>query len=319
MREVTSDKMMKSFVPATCRVERLGGRTAGRHVFGSWWVCADMLTADSVVFSVGIASDVTFDVAVARRFGAHVWSCDPTITRADFWSHVAKHNLTNATRSHIRFLPFGLDDADDVLEFYKMKNRKMFSTKRPPAHSRIWLPEPVLRAPVLSLESLLFVAAGVAARSNARGPWAALSGRAAASARGGDGGGGGGGGGTRLGAARRGGAGRSDFRVDVLKVDIEGSEYEVLDSGVRRWVRMRSPPRQISVELHESMWKGSYRGKNARLIKTMAACGYDTRHVDEKDQTWLFILSRPPSADCVPRDGAELVSERKPVNPVAVE
>ena len=50
-----------------------------------------MLSNSSLVLSVGIATDVTFDVAVARRFGARVFAADPTITRAEFWQAGGRH------------------------------------------------------------------------------------------------------------------------------------------------------------------------------------------------------------------------------------
>jgi FkbM family methyltransferase len=231
--------------PRPCGYETLGGRSSG---WGAWTVCADGLTNSSVVFSVGTASDVTFDVAVVRRFGAQVVAFDPTITRDEFDEAVDRHNLSRAERSRLTFFPFGLGATNDVIPFYRMKARKMWSAEPPPrgnGSSRKWQGTSSLRAPVLQLRSLGF-AAGV------------------------------------------------HQPPDLLKMDVEGLEYAIVEAGRRGGWLSRWPPAQIAVELHERQWKGLRPSKrpgpqNMRLISTLEqACGYRTRFVDQRGQSWLF-------------------------------
>lgn len=57
-------------------VTRLGG-TRGRG-FGSWAVWASGLRNDSMVYSVGVGDDISFDLDLIARFGLEVHAFDPT-------------------------------------------------------------------------------------------------------------------------------------------------------------------------------------------------------------------------------------------------
>jgi len=55
-----------------CRSEVLGSG------YGGWAICPDSLSASSVVYSVGVGRDITFDLAMIERFGVTVHAFDPT-------------------------------------------------------------------------------------------------------------------------------------------------------------------------------------------------------------------------------------------------
>lgn len=61
-------------LPVTSRsdLERLG------TPYGGWWVPMSLLTADSIVYSMGVGGDASFDLELMRSFGCHVWGFDPT-------------------------------------------------------------------------------------------------------------------------------------------------------------------------------------------------------------------------------------------------
>lgn len=65
---------IKPALPVTARPDmaRFGNGHAG------WWVPTSALSASSVVYSVGIGVDASFDVALIERFGCQVWGFDPT-------------------------------------------------------------------------------------------------------------------------------------------------------------------------------------------------------------------------------------------------
>lgn len=85
---------------------RLGSRAGG------WTVDPTLLGAGSVVYSVGIGQDVTFDLALCERFGCAVHAFDPT-PRSLAW--VAGQSLPASLRVH----PLGLSDRDGEIEMFE--------------------------------------------------------------------------------------------------------------------------------------------------------------------------------------------------------
>jgi FkbM family methyltransferase len=58
--------------------------------------------------------------------------------------------------------------------------------------------------------------------------------------------------------------------IDLLKLDIEGSEYEVIDDVLRN----RIPVRQICVEFHHAILPGYRRSQTVRAIRKLILSGY---------------------------------------------
>lgn len=58
-------------------------------------------------------------------------------------------------------------------------------------------------------------------------------------------------------------------RIDLLKMDIEGSEYEVVKSIIENKLDVR----QIAMELHGRFFEDS-RKKNRELLKKLKSAGY---------------------------------------------
>lgn len=90
-------------------MERLGDGLCG------WWVPASLLGPDSVCYLAGAGEDITFDIALMRRFGCEVVSLDPTPRAIE---HVRKH----APAQGYHFRPVGLGGKDRVERFYAPAN-----------------------------------------------------------------------------------------------------------------------------------------------------------------------------------------------------
>ena len=71
--------------------------------------------------------------------------------------------------------------------------------------------------------------------------------------------------------------------IDLLKIDIEGAEYEVLDDLLRR----RLPVRQIAVEFHHSNLPGISRGQSIRMIIRLIRAGYRLLNDQGNNHTFL--------------------------------
>ena len=73
--------------------------------------------------------------------------------------------------------------------------------------------------------------------------------------------------------------------IDLLKIDIEGAEYEVIDDLVRR----RLPIKQILVEYHHGILPGIKRSDTIRSILKMVRSGY--KLLDQYGNNHVFLRS----------------------------
>jgi hypothetical protein len=70
-------------------------------------------------------------------------------------------------------------------------------------------------------------------------------------------------------------------------LDIEGSEYEVIDDFLKR----RIPVRQLSVEFHHALIPGIRRSRTIRSIFKLLAHGY--KLICQDGENYTFILRSP--------------------------
>jgi FkbM family methyltransferase len=88
--------------------------------YGGWAVCTRFLNADSVIYSVGIGEDVSFDLALIQKLRCDVHAFDPT-PKSLAW--LAKQNLP----SQLHIYPLGLADFDGKSYFAPPKNENHVS------------------------------------------------------------------------------------------------------------------------------------------------------------------------------------------------
>lgn len=156
--------------------------------YGGWTVIPTLLHSQSVVYTVGVGSDISFDLALISRFGCAVHAFDPT-PMAQTW--IAQQ----AVPDRFHFHPLGLADRDAVVGFAAPLQEGWDSFSLPPADSS----EELTPCPVRRLGSLM----------------------------------------AQLG---------HDY-IDVLKMDIEGFEYAVIEDVIAGSVR----PVQWLIEFHHTM------------------------------------------------------------------
>ncbi|MDX1929993.1 MAG: FkbM family methyltransferase [Pirellulaceae bacterium] len=80
--------------------------------YGGWAIARDSLNASSIVYSVGIGQDATFDQSLMERYGLSVYAYDPT-PKSVAW--VREHVST----ANFKFHPIALSDQDGFLDFYE--------------------------------------------------------------------------------------------------------------------------------------------------------------------------------------------------------
>lgn len=121
------------------RLERLGTD------YGGWYVPLERLGPRSVVYSVGVGEDISFDVELIRRTGCNVHAFDPTSRAREYVR--AYRDLDERFRFH----EYGLWNTDTVVRFYAPKD---------PAHvshsiKNVQKTDAYFEAPVKRLSSLM--------------------------------------------------------------------------------------------------------------------------------------------------------------------
>jgi FkbM family methyltransferase len=193
---------------------------------GVWCVCPRGLCRDSIIYSFGIGTDISFDVSLIETYGLSVFAFDPT-----------PKSLSWLTTQHVplemRVIPCGLADYDGVARFNPPINPQNVS------HTMLERPQTAAEAvevPVRRLESIM----------------------------------------TELGHAA----------IDLLKMDIEGAEYDVLDDMIQSDIR----PRQLLVEFHHRFPGAGGVRRTQAAMRQLRSAGYKLFHVSQTQMEFSFIL-----------------------------
>jgi FkbM family methyltransferase len=155
----------------------------GTH-YGGWWIDLDLVSDKSIVYSVGIGEDASFDIELLKEKNCLIHGFDPT-PRSIEW--VEEQKLSE----NFVFHSYGIGSTDSIVDFYPPERKDWIS------HSIIMNPkvEPI-KVKLRCLSSIM----------------------------------------KEL----------QHDHIDLLKMDIEGAEYEVLDSIIFNNINIE----QICAEFH---------------------------------------------------------------------
>ena len=197
--------------------------------FGNPGACFTVATGelghDSVVMSVGIGEDVSFDLGLIEAFGMTIHAFDPT-PRSLAWLR------TQVLPDGLHIHPYGLANRDGDVVFYPPRNPAHVSHSAVVRHAASVAG---VRCPVRTLRSLM----------------------------------------NMIGV----------FRIDLLKLDIEGTEYEVLEGLAAGPIR----PGQIVVEYHHR-FPGIGVAKTRESIALLRRLGYRLFDVSPSGEEFFFVL-----------------------------
>ena len=203
--------------PVSCKTSSLYG---GDH---GWVVDESLLNKESVIYSVGVGSNIDFDLELINSFGATVHAFDPT-PRSIEW--VKSQQLPK----HFIFHPFGLSAENGHMDFFPPS--KASSTHFSPI-DRYGDTNNVVRAPVKDIDT-------IASELNHK-------------------------------------------EVDLLKMDIEGAEYEVIEALPKNRVAIN----QILIEFHH-MYKGIPISKTVDAISTLSNLGFELFNISQRTYEFSF-------------------------------
>ena len=195
----------------------------------AWTVCPENLHERSAVISAGVGQDVSFELALIRRFGCRVILLDPSPTG------LATMALPHNQHPKLCFLPYALVGCDRKIIFHPPENHEEGS-----------------------FSSVVGTKIGPTVDGFSLGT-----------------------------VMKKHGIGH----IDLLKIDIEGSEYEVMDSILRHKTRIP----QICVEYHNKVLPGIQTSSTARSLLQFWAAGWRILHKSGSNHTlWNDRLARKP-------------------------
>ena len=203
--------------PVSCNTSALYG---GDH---GWVVDESLLNKESVIYSVGVGSNIDFDLELINSFGATVHAFDPT-PRSIEW--VKGQQLTK----NFIFHPFGLSAENGHMDFFPPS--KASSTHFSPI-DRYGNTNNVVRAPVKDIDT-------IASELNHK-------------------------------------------EIDLLKMDIEGAEYEVIEALPKNRVAIN----QILIEFHH-MYKGIPISKTVEAISALNNLGFELFNISQRTYEFSF-------------------------------
>ena len=202
---------------------------AKRHgsEYGGWWLCPQGLDSGSVVYSVGIGTDITFDLSLIETYGVTVHAFDPTPGSI---AYVKEQQLPSGFKWHA----LGVAGRDGPAMFFPPTNPKHIS------HTLLYRAATSSRGIQVEVRRLSMIMHDLHHK-----------------------------------------------RIDVLKMDIEGAEYEVLDEILDSGLTVR----QILVEFHHR-FPGVGIDRTRRAVNDLNAAGYRIFFASESGEEYSFILTR---------------------------
>lgn len=194
----------------------------------AWTICPRNLSEHSVVYSVGVGEDISFDLELIKRFAVNVHAFDPT-PRSIAW--LAGQNLP----AKFSFQALGVADYDGIARFSPPRNPEHVSHTMLGNNNS----SAVIEAPVQRLSTIM----------------------------------------KSLG----------HDKIDLLKMDIEGAEYAVLEDLLASRLRVH----QLLVEFHHRLPQIGAR-KTKDIIKKLNLGGYQIFSVSPSGEEFSFCNVSAP-------------------------
>jgi FkbM family methyltransferase len=189
-----------------------------------WCVCPRDLSASSVVYSIGVGEDVSFDLALIKRFGLQVHAFDPT-PRSIEWLQ------KQIVPPEFVFHTYGVAGFDGNCAFLPPENPAHVSHSIVARESS----RPAIEVPVHRMGSIM----------------------------------------KMLGHEQ----------IDLLKMDIEGAEYDVLGDMLACGI----PVKQLLVEFHHR-WPHIGIEKTKQAIHALNGAGYRIFSVSPSGEEYGFLM-----------------------------
>jgi FkbM family methyltransferase len=193
--------------------------------YGGWTICPSPITKDSVVYSLGVGDDISFDLSMIGKYGVNVYAFDPT-PKSIRWVRLQR------LPKEFHFYEYAVLDYDGTAKFYPPDDPNWVSYTIS-AHQYATTHHSI-EAPTRRLGSIM----------------------------------------RELGHRR----------IDILKMDIEGSEYAVIKDMLQNGLEVS----QLLVEFHHR-FKDIGIWQTKRAIKLLQRHGYKIFSLSSRGDEISFI------------------------------
>lgn len=192
--------------------------------YGGWVVAVDFINKSSIVYSIGIGTDVTFDTSMIESYGLKIYGYDPTPGSLDF---VRKSKLPK----EFTFFPYGISSQDRKEKFYLPSNPNFISHSKTPSKDK----SHYITVEMKKISTVMKVL--------------------------------------------------NHEKIDVLKMDIEGFEYEVIKNVLEENLDIK----QILVEFHHGMYENINTTNTNEIVKLLRDSGYKIFNISPSVREYSFI------------------------------
>ncbi len=196
---------------------------------GRWFLCGENLSPSSVVYSVGVGYDISFDLDVINRFGCQLHAFDPT-ERSKVWLS-KKDELPSQFLHH----DFGLAHYSGTANFKLPKNHSVSFTMSGEVYPEAEEIDNGHQAEVKTLDDIM----------------------------------------TLLG----------HDEIDLLKIDIEGAEYDIIGDLVKNAPRIK----QLLIEFHDRLIGDSESRPSRSSISKLQQVGFRVFNVSRRGYEYSLL------------------------------
>lgn len=192
--------------------------------YGGWWIHPRYITQTSVIYSLGVGEDISFDLSLIEKYDLDIFAFDPT-PRSIAW--INGQELTGK----FHFFAFGVADFDGLASFMSPDNPQHISHT---LVGDIYQSGNRIEVPVYKLKTIM----------------------------------------RKL----------KHDRIDLLKMDIEGAEYAVLEDMMQSDIYVN----QLLVEFHHD-FRGISILQTQSTIEKLEDYGLDLFHISSTGREYSFI------------------------------
>jgi len=136
IKNILSSDIKYDLHKTPCKLEKLGTD------YGGWIIPVDILQEQSICYLAGAGEDISFDVALSKRFHCNVYIFDPTPRSKAHFDKVMEaantgkktfevnnihYEVDKDTGQHLHFSEIGIWEKKDILKFFRPKDDKHIS------------------------------------------------------------------------------------------------------------------------------------------------------------------------------------------------
>lgn len=197
-------------------------------IYGGWEFCPDFIADDSIIYSLGVGSDIEFDTLLIQNFQSLVHAFDPTPYAMEWINN-------QILPDNFIFHPWAVSGKNGMLKMHQRVNRKGQKSRIMWTAVTDQLDDVgAIEVKTYSLQTIM----------------------------------------NKLG----------NKKIDLLKMDVEGSEYEIIDA----ILDMKFKPLQLLVEFHHR-FSGIGFKKTVNAINNLREVGYKIFAVSKTGREISFI------------------------------